>query len=156
MFITTHALIGALVAEQMPTHPYLAFFMGMVTHFLADIIPHGDSNLYKGYISGSKSKMRKAVAYVMLDGIVALFFVLFLFNTKFVEHRYAISLGIVGGVLPDLLVGLYEATQIQGLRWFHRVHFFFHNLISSRKGDIALHYGIAMQLVLLFVVWSQV
>lgn len=156
MFITTHALIGALIAEQMPSHPYLAFVAGMASHFIADVIPHGDTDLYKGYISGSKSKVKRAIAFVMLDGIVALFFVLFLFNTKFVEHRLAISFGIAGAVLPDLLVGLYEATQLQGLRWFHRLHFFFHNLVTARKGDLAFRYGVAMQMVLLAIVFSRV
>ena len=147
MFVTTHALVGALIAEQIPTHPVLAFTLGVAAHFLMDIIPHGDSRLYKGYISGAKA--RRAVAYVLIDTLIALFFVLFLFNTKFVDHRLAISAGVVGGVLPDFLVGVYEVLRIPGLKWFHRVHFFFHNLISAKRGDLSLPTGIAFQLVLL-------
>jgi hypothetical protein len=147
MFVTTHALVGALIAEQMPTHPVLAFTLGIASHFLLDIIPHGDSRLYKGYISGAKA--RRAVAYVLIDSLVALFFVLFLFNTRFVDHRTAITAGIVGGVLPDFLVGIYEVLRVPGLKWVHRVHFFFHNMISDKRGDLALSTGIAMQLVLL-------
>ncbi len=147
MFVTTHALIGALIAEQMPNHPIAAFVLGMASHFLSDIIPHGDSKLYKGYISGAKA--RRAVAYVLVDALVALFFTLFLFNTKFVDHRFAISLGIAGSVLPDFLVGIYEVTRIPGLKWFHRLHFFFHNMVTSKKGDLALTSGIAMQMLLL-------
>lgn len=152
MFVTTHALIGALIAEQMPTHPIAAFALSIASHFLMDIIPHGDSRLYKGYISGAKA--RRAVAYVLVDALVALFFVLFLFNTKFIDHRVAITAGIVGGVLPDFLVGMYEVLRIPGLRWFHRVHFFFHNMISSKRGDLALSTGIAMQLILLVGILS--
>lgn len=147
MFVTTHALVGALIAEQIPTHPIVAFLLGLASHFLLDIIPHGDSRLYKGYISGAKA--RRAVAYVLIDALVALFFVLFLFNTKFVDHRTAITAGIVGGVLPDFLVGVYEVLRTPGLRWFHRVHFFFHNMISGTRGDLALSTGIAMQMVIL-------
>jgi hypothetical protein len=154
MFVTTHALVGALIAEQMPGHPVAAFALGVASHFLMDIIPHGDSRLYKGYISGAKA--RRAVAYVLIDSLVALFFVLFLFNTKFVDHRTAITAGIVGGVLPDFLVGVYEVLRIPGLKWFHRLHFFFHNLVSAKKGDLALSTGIAMQMVLLACILSVI
>jgi xanthine/uracil permease len=153
MFITTHAALGALAAEVFPTHPALAFVLGMATHFLADIIPHGDGGLYKGYISGSKVK--RAVAYVVIDGVVAIFFILFLFNTQVFENRLAISMGIAGGVLPDLLVGVYEVTRVTGLRWFHRVHFFFHNLVSGRTGDLSFPAGFSMQLLFLALLMSR-
>lgn len=153
MFITTHAALGALIAEQFPSHPILAFFLGVASHFLSDIIPHGDSNLYKGFVSGSKVK--RAIAYVMIDGVIAIFFVLFLFNSSLFDHRLAISMGIAGGVLPDLLVGMYEMFRVPGLRWFHRVHFFFHNLISSRKGDLSFPSGFAMQLIFLAALLSR-
>jgi hypothetical protein len=147
MFITTHALIGALIGEQIPNSPVWAFALGVASHFLTDIIPHGDSNLYKGYVSGARVK--RALAYVTIDALVAMMFVLGLFNTGFVEHRAAISTGIIGSVLPDLLVAMYEIFRVKKLRWLHRVHFFFHNMITGKRGDIPLVAGIAMQLVVL-------
>ncbi len=152
MFLTTHALIGALVANQFPHHPLISFACGMASHFLTDIIPHGDSNLYKDYITGSKKKVRKALAYVMIDGVVAIYTVLFLLNAGLPSDKLTLTLGIAGGVLPDLLVGIYEVTRIPGLRWFHRVHFFFHNLVTSRKGDVAFRSGLAIQFSLLALV----
>ncbi|MDO8617412.1 MAG: hypothetical protein Q7N87_00750 [Candidatus Uhrbacteria bacterium] len=154
MFITTHAALGALIAEQIPNHPIAAFVLGMASHFLSDIIPHGDLNLYKGFISGSKVK--RAVAYVVVDGIAAIFFVMFIFNTKIFDHRLAISMGIAGGVLPDLLVAVYELFRVKGLSAFHRFHFFFHNLISGRHGDLPFASGSAMQLVFLAAVISRI
>jgi hypothetical protein len=147
MFITTHALIGALIGERLADTPALAFGLGLVSHFLADIIPHGDSNLYKGYVSGSKVK--RAVAYVTVDTLVAMLFVMALFNTHLNEHRLAISLGIFGSVLPDLLVAMYQLFRVEKLRGFNKFHFFFHNLITSRKGDIPLSLGVVMQLIVL-------
>ena len=149
MFITTHALIGALIAEQVPNTPIWAFVLGLISHFITDIIPHGDSSLYKGYVSGSKVK--RAIAYVTFDGLIALLGVLALFNTKFVDHRAAISLGILGGVLPDFLVALCELFRIKQLRWFYKLHFFFHNLIISKKGDIPLGVGMTLQIAVLIV-----
>ncbi len=147
MFITTHAVIGALVGVEFASKPFIAFVVGLISHFLVDIIPHGDSSLYKGYVSGARVK--RAIAYVTLDSLVGMLFVLGLFNTQFVEHRLAISMGIIGSVIPDLLVAIYEVFRIKELRWFHRLHFFFHNLITSKKGDIPMTAGIAMQLVIL-------
>lgn len=147
MFITTHAALGVMAAELVPHHPIIAFFLGVASHFLSDIIPHGDSGLYKGYVSGSKVK--RAIAYVTLDGVVAILFVLFLFNTTFTSDRSTVSMGILGGVLPDLIVGVYEITRVKWLRWFHRVHFFFHNLISAKYGDLKFASGFAMQMIFL-------
>lgn len=153
MFITIHALVGALIGEQLPNAPVWAFVLAFVSHFIADIIPHGDSKLYKGYVSGSK--MRRAVAYVTFDGIAALLGTLVLFNTKFIDHRLAISLGILGGVLPDLLVAICELLRIKQLRWFYKFHFFFHNLIISRRGDIPLGVGITLQIAILALVITR-
>ncbi len=154
MFITTHAALGALIAEQMPNHPILAFVLGAASHFLSDIIPHGDLNLYKGFVSGSKVK--RAIAYVTIDSVVAIFFVLFIFNTKIFDHRLAISMGIAGGVLPDLIVAAYEVFRIKELKFFHRFHFFFHNLISGRRGDLPFASGFAMQLMFLAAIISRI
>ena len=155
MFITTHALIGALVANQFPHHPAISFACGIFSHFLTDIIPHGDSKLYKDYVGGSKRKARRAVAYVMLDGIAAIYTILVLLNMGTSPDRLTLSLGIAGGVLPDLLVGIYEVTRVPGLKWFHRLHFFFHNLVTSRKGDVGLGSGLAIQFSLLALVCTQ-
>ena len=153
MFITTHAALGALIAEQMPNHPYLAFGFAIASHFLSDIIPHGDSNLYKGYVSGSK--VRRALAYVTIDGVVSILFVLFLFNSQQFQNRFTMTMGILGGVLPDLLVAVYEVTKVRGLRWFHRVHFYFHNLVSHRIGDLSFPSGFAMQMVFLAALMTR-
>jgi hypothetical protein len=153
MLLTTHAVLGAFLAKTVAsTHPVLAFFVGLGSHFLTDLIPHGDSGLYKGYVSGSR--VRRAVAFVVIDGLIALYWAMWLLNGHVAtEQHLAISWGIFGGVLPDLLVALYEMTRATPLRWFHRVHFFFHNLISGRRGDIGLWTGVGLQATILFCIW---
>lgn len=154
MFITTHALIGALIGERFANAPFLAFGLGLVSHFVADIIPHGDSTLYKGYVSGSKVK--RAIAYVTLDGLGAMLLVIGLFNTDLNAHRFAISMGVIGSVLPDVLVALYQLFHVQTLAAFNKFHFFFHNLITNKKGDIPLGLGIFMQVVVLIFLVMKV
>ncbi len=112
-----------------------------------DSIPHGDTGVYKGYISGSK--INQALVITSIDGSVAVLLTALLFSWKGVDAKFSTFMGIAGGVLPDLLVGLYELTRAQVLRWFHRFHFFFHNLISGKVGDLALPAGLSLELVVL-------
>ncbi|MCC7522931.1 hypothetical protein IT407_03995 [Candidatus Uhrbacteria bacterium] len=153
MFITTHAALGALIAQQIPDQPFAAFVLGMASHFLSDIIPHGDTNLYKSYISGKHVK--RSIAYIVIDSIIALLFVLFLFNVGLGDAKFAVTMGIIGGVLPDFIVAIYEVLRLRGLGWFHRLHFFFHNMVSEKK-DMTFASGFAMQMVFLAAVISLV
>jgi hypothetical protein len=153
MFVITHAALGALIGESMAGHPAVAFGLGMASHFLTDIIPHGDTHLYKNYIAGTK--VNRAVAYVVIDSILTIFFVLFVFNSGLVTDKFAVTMGIVGGVLPDFLVALVELFKIRWLGWFHRLHFFFHNLVCARKGDMSFSSGFAMQIVFLVALFSK-
>jgi hypothetical protein len=153
MFITTHAALGALIAQQIPGQNLIAFALGIASHFVSDIIPHGDTKQYKDYVSG-RGRTR-ALAYVVLDACVSIYFILFLFNANIPSDRLTVSLGMAGGILPDLLVAVYEIWRIPGLKWFHRLHFFFHNLISERK-DMTLASGFAMQVMFLAALMSLI
>ncbi|QQR60938.1 hypothetical protein IPH19_00505 [Candidatus Uhrbacteria bacterium] len=146
MFITTHAVLGALIAQQVPENAFAAFVLGMASHFISDIIPHGDTNLYKDYVSGRRVK--SSIAYVTIDGILTTLFVLFIFNLGLGDAKLAITMGIIGGVLPDLLVGVYEVFRVPGFKWFHRLHFFFHNMVSEQH-DMTFASGFAMQVLFL-------
>lgn len=151
MFLMTHAVIGAGLGFVFPESPVLAFALGVVSHFIADIIPHGDSNLYKGYVS--KVKVHRALAYVGIDAVLTIFLVMSLLNgIDQAEVRQAVSLGIAGGILPDLVVAAYEITHLSALRGFHRFHFWVHNTFTRDRGDIPLVLGIVGQLSLLSVV----
>lgn len=143
MFVVTHATIGALIGEALPTHPVIAFVLAFIVHFFTDMIPHGDTHLYRGYISGSKIK--KAVIIQAVDTLVMVAFVIYLFTRVIVNHRMAVAMGVIGGVLPDALAASYELFHFKWLKWFHTMHFFFHNLINKRTGDLPLVAGMIME-----------
>jgi len=153
MFITSHAAVGALLAEALPGHPFLAFLLAFAAHFLIDIIPHGDSTVYRGFISGTR--VRRALAYVTIDSIVAIVFVLAIFNAGLYTDRSVTSWGILGSVLPDFLVAIHDVTKNKFLKRFHQLHFFFHNFIVSRKGDVKFASGFAVQMIFLAAVLSR-
>jgi hypothetical protein len=147
MFIINHAAIGALLGEALPAHPLLAGLFSFGIHFISDAIPHGDTNLYKGYVAGTKVK--KAIVILSIDVVAAILFTIYLFSRVVIDHRAAVIMGVVGGVLPDLLVALDELFHLKALHWFHRLHFYFHNLINHRTGDLSLRTGMIMETVLL-------
>lgn len=148
MFITTHATIGALVGAAVPSRA-LAFALGFLSHFLVDMIPHGDEGMLDGYKSGSK--VRRAIAYVMIDSIVAVYVTMLLISNASAEMATFVKWGIIGSILPDLLVGVYEITKVKPFfrkftAWHHKIH---HHLIGKyRKGkDIPFKWGVAYQVV---------
>lgn len=147
MTLTTHATLGAVIGHTVGT-PGLAFIFGFISHFLIDMVPHGDTGLADNY-KIHKKKRGTALAYVTIDAIVALLFVLLLANTRDIESMTAYSWGIIGGVLPDLLVGIYEVTKTPLLRWFNKLHFLFHDYFIKKKGDVPLYYALLAQVVLI-------
>lgn len=147
MTLTTHASLGAVIGHAVG-NPVLAFVFGFISHFLIDMIPHGDSGLADNY-KIHKKKQKHALAFVAIDAVSAILFVLIIVNTKDLNSVHAFSWGIAGSVLPDLIIGLYEVTKSPLLRWFNTLHFAFHDFFIKRKGDVPLYYAILAQIVLI-------
>lgn len=145
MLLTTHVMVGASLGLLVaPDRPWLAFGVGFLSHLLIDVIPHGDADLYQNYLSGKQ--VRRAMAYVGTDAVCAILLTIILLNSPLHEDiRGIVSWGIAGGVMPDLLVGAREKLKIQVLDGFHRFHFFFHNSLSKRYGDVPMWLGIGGQ-----------
>jgi len=147
MFVATHAAIGALIGEALPTHPVVAFVLAFIVHFFTDMIPHGDTHLYRGFADGTK--MKKAILIQSVDSVVALAFIIYLFTRVVVHQRIAVVMGVVGGVLPDALAASYELFHFKWLKGFHKFHLTFHNFINKRTGDLPLIGGMIMEVGIL-------
>ncbi len=85
----------------------------------------------------------------MVDACICIFFVLMLANTKDITSIQTFTWGIAGAILPDFLVGLYELTKSPLLRWNYKIHFYFHDLIVDKKGDVPLYYSVLAQIVII-------
>ena len=147
MTLTTHATLGAVIGHA-TGNPLFAFIFGFISHFIIDMIPHGDTGLADNY-KIKKIRRKQAFAYVMVDAVVAILFILILANTKDIISVRNFTWGIAGSVLPDLVVGLYEITKSKYLRWFNTLHFFFHDFFVKRKGEVPLYYALMAQIVLI-------
>lgn len=147
MFVATHAAVGALFGEILPSHPVLTFVFAFAIHFLMDLIPHGDSLLYVGYSNGKK--VSTAIMIQIFDTIVMAGFVIYLLTQVVAHQRLAVITGIIGGILPDVLVMLYELFRFKWLKKFHYIHKYFHNWLTSRIGDLSLRNGMIMESIIL-------
>jgi len=133
MFIAGHAAAGALIGEQLGGNPVLIFIVAMASHFLLDVIPHGDGHHVNDYFAGTKKHL-KALYNVLLIDTVATIILVSWFMAYANINRIAVAWGIIGGVLPDLLVGINEVWKNSKIKWFSKFHFIVHNaLIDTIK-----------------------
>jgi hypothetical protein len=145
--------MGAVIGEAIG-NPLLGFIVAIIIHFLVDIIPHGDNFLSNNF-RVLKRRRKQAVTYVTVDAICAILFVLFIVNVRDVALIRPISMGIIGSILPDLLVGLFDLTKSKYLRWIFNLHFTFHNLIIKRRGDVPLKYALVVQIILVLLLQAR-
>ena len=144
MTITTHAAIGAAIGFNVGS-PILGFILGVASHFLVDMIPHGDSALLKQLRAGKK--IRGPIAYGTVDSLIALMLILVLSNIDVYTSTLAFTAAIAGSILPDLLSGFYDLTKSKYLLWFNKLHFFFHDYFLKRYKDVKLSYSLVVQTV---------
>ncbi|MFA6017702.1 MAG: hypothetical protein WCT28_02100 [Patescibacteria group bacterium] len=154
MTLTTHAAIGAAIGSAVG-NPILGFVLGATSHFLVDIIPHGDNQL-ADLFRIHKKRRKLAVAYVTIDGVLAMYMIMAVFLARTNGTHVAFAAAVVGSVLPDLLVGMSEIFGGKLLKQFYKFHFFFHDLLSRRRGDIALRYAILGQAVFIAIMLKHI
>lgn len=151
MTLTTHAAIGAALGSLVG-NPFLGFFLGLGSHFLVDMIPHGDNNFLDEYKKGKKKRLGKA--YITVDAAIAIIFLMSVVSGRPQNEttNLAFSAAVIGSILPDLLVGLKELFPKNTIfRGFYKVHFFFHDCLSRRYGDTKLSYAIMGQAAFVLV-----
>mgnify|MGYP006054830527 FL=1 len=157
MLVTTHVMVAASLGVILaPSHPWLAFVLGLASHLMIDIIPHGDSALYKAYKQGER--VNQAHAYTGIDAACAVIETAWSLNQPLVDGaRTVVFWAMVGGVLPDILVGIREYLNVLALERFRKIHFFFHDLLIKRYGDVPFLMGLGIEatviVALVAIVW---
>ncbi|KPJ85714.1 hypothetical protein AMJ57_02105 [Parcubacteria bacterium SG8_24] len=114
--------------------------------------------MYEQFSSGRKA--RQAFLYVGLDTLATAVIIALFFLRQDFFSPVNVAMGIIGGLLPDLLVGLYEVYKPRRrwferkLSWFNDFHMRNHKLVISRvrrfKDDIPLRYSLILQGIALF------
>lgn len=145
MFLTVHATTGIIIG-QYTGNIWLAFIAGFFSHFLLDIIPHGDSDL----VSSSKlpithKKIVKKIAlWGLADLIIMTTLLIILYWQKIISPTLPILAGIAGGILPDFITGFYLLTKVSWLEKYRSFHHAFHFVL--KKINISTIGGLLIQL----------
>ncbi|MBU1179507.1 hypothetical protein KJ885_01040 [Patescibacteria group bacterium] len=151
MHLIVHATAGALVG-QATGNPWLGFIYGVLSHIILDMIPHGDSSLYQRY-KRKEISTKKVMATTVLDSIAAIVFVIIIFNLGIYGSKLVTSMAILGAIIPDVMIGLYELASPKApkfLKIIHKWHFKNHDLFASRR-DFSWKNGFLLQIIIFFV-----
>ena len=146
MYITVHAAAGA-AAGMFISEPWVAFVVGIATHFVLDAIPHGDEGIesWKWF----KTKLQRTVAAAAIDfAVLAAFSVYWLQNAD-MQAIPGMLYGMAGAIVPDTIWGLQRLTDTPVLNWYCALHSRGHQLIT--KIQISFLQGFAVQLPFLIV-----
>lgn len=146
-----HAVIGIAIGSLMP-NPVLAFVTGFASHFLADLIPHGDAHHFPDF---KKNRHRTwSVGIVIFDVLGTLSLLLYVFLQRKLLAPLTVASAVVGSLLPDLLTDLHVGLPNIITRHFARFHFWNHDLIARRFRDLATIPGLVIQIAL-FLIFVQ-
>ncbi len=148
MFLSIHAAIGATIGEH-SGNPVVGFLLGFISHFLGDLVPHGDRKL--DHWIGNGKKWKRLLLLLGLDAIALVSFVWIIFDSAPIHHPRAVWAGIIGGILPDFLWIPYNVLKKDILKQYALWHNKMHDTI---RHDIKLWQGIAMQGAILFVIYN--
>lgn len=148
MTTTTHTAIGALIGTAVG-NPILGFILGFVSHYLVDVIPHGDMYMRESNNLVNKKNERMAHVFVITDIAlgITLLNVLGTLLPDEVTRSTVYAASIFGSVLPDAMVGVNDLVKSKLGRLHTRFHFLFHDFFCRKHGDPKLRYALVGQAI---------
>jgi hypothetical protein len=127
MILSTHALVGAALANMFPAHPAAAFAVGFASHFALDAIPHADYAIRSASLDpkiGAPLRFDRALLQdtvtIGADGLLGILLAFVFFAST--ENQWAILLGAFGAMLPDAFQFLHLRFRCEPLRTLQRFH----------------------------------
>lgn len=149
MLMVTHGAVGALIGEH-TSNVFLAFLLGFISHFLLDIIPHGDRHDVQAYRTDLNFK-KKTFLIIVFDAIVGICFLIFYFTLACIHQSSrlpTVIAGIIGSVIPDLLVAFHYLNK----KYFFRLNFFHLKIHELIQFEIPQRLAIPLQLILIMLI----
>lgn len=139
MTLTTHIVIAAAAAKPLVSiNPLLAFIAAVASHYLSDAIPHWDYSLSAAPSKEEETKLwarNPSLLFhdlwrVGLDLMVGTAIGALAFTPRSLEDAIPLTIAITGGILPDILQGVYFTGKASFLKPLHT----FHDRIHSKIG----------------------
>lgn len=162
MTLTTHIIIAAAATKPFAqSHPILGFFFAILSHYLADAVPHWDyrPHYMQGWAydekeywdarktAGFRKRVIRDISRFAVDGLLGAGMTLAVIRPVSTDEWLWVIAAIIGGALPDFLQGLY----LSGVSFLHplqRFHDFCHTKIKLGPYPLI---GIPFQLAILLV-----
>lgn len=147
MFLTVHAAAGAAIGSLVPGAP-LTLGLGVLSHFVFDRIPHYDPPIVPGTAQEGVLRnpiFRRFAAIAFADLLVATLLTAGFIRAVSPAHPLTIAVGAFGGILPDLVFGLYRLTGNSWLKKFNRIHEANH--FDPKKIPVTFITGMATQVM---------
>ncbi len=143
MFLTVHGAIGIIIGQNI-SPPFWAFIIGFISHYILDIIPHGDTNAPKKY----KNPIHIGLIAI-IDFIILIIYFLFI-SSQINVFKISIFLALLGCLLPDFLQAFYFIFDKKIFCLWQKTHNFLHALLI-KKFEWNFYVGIALQFVVLIL-----
>lgn len=147
MFITPHTSAAIWISTKV-TDPGLAFVFGLISHFILDIIPHGDED-----IGSHKTTKRGRFIYMMkvatVDVILSVALLYFYITRHQDYNRSAMAGAVVGAWLPDVAWIAIENFKMTSLYWYIVWHGRIHNAFGWRYSPV---YGVPFQIIVTLLI----
>lgn len=148
MLLSVHATVGSVIGESVST-PLLAFILGFISHFILDIIPHGDEELVKAYRNDFKNRGMLYLIFFDLVSTIILMFLLFFLHK--VSLSTTVIWGLIGGIAPDIMVAINEITHKHFSRT-NKFHLWTHDKIGHKLNwTMPLKLGLLLQLIIIYL-----
>ena len=143
MFLTIHTTAGVIIGHEV-NNIGLAFLLGFVSHFLLDLVPHGDQELGK---NNSPAGLKLLLKIGIVDAILVIGLMAYLFIIKPELQTPFVVFGVIGALLPDALNALAVFFKPKFLDGYRAIHVKLHYLWNGFT--INIKQGLALQLIFL-------
>lgn len=147
MFLVIHAAAGATLGAQVQ-NPFLAFFLGLISHYLLDAIPHGDEKLRQDF----EDKHRiKCTFIVGIDFVLTILTIITMVWLDAPPNPLGLASGIFGALLPDFIQLIYFLSSHPWLKKFSNLHNAFH--YNNTRFNLGYIRGFLFQAIILILLF---
>jgi hypothetical protein len=132
MLLTTHVAFGGLIGVQTKSIS-LAFIFSVITHFILDMIPHGEEGIdwEEARFKDKIRKYRREIIIGVIDAILAEILILYFLLSKKTDLSYVMMAAIFGALLPDLCTALYIFSHHKILKKINQFHNHIHKVLEK-------------------------
>ena len=152
MFLTVHTSAALLIATKI-TNPILGFILGIISHFILDIIPHGEEKTVMSSRTNKRQQIWAMFRLASIDAINAIIFLITFLWQYQPQNYWLFIVTVFGAWLPDLAWGSIEFFKLKSIAWILKFHHKIHDLISW---DYPLVYGLLFQLLFMVFMISLI